>query len=281
MTIVDNAVKFHDGRQAPRLGFGTWQIPDSDAASVVEAALRAGYRSIDTAAMYHNEHGVGQGILRSGVPRDEIFLATKLWNDQHGHDVSRAAFEASLEKLGLDYVDLYLIHWPVPKWGKFVQAWEVLIQLHDEGLAKSIGVCNFNVNHLQALLDETGVMPVVNQIELNPYFQQRALRDFHAEHSIVTESWSPLGRGALLEDAVLVDIAHKHKRTAAQVVLRWHVQIGNMVIPKSVTPSRIKENIQIFDFSLDDEDMRAIAALDRGEEGRTGPDPERFSLPKA
>ncbi len=281
MTIIDSTVRFHDGRQAPRLGFGTWQIPDDDAASVVETALREGYRSIDTAAIYHNERGVGQGIVRSGLPREDVFLATKLWNDQHGHDVSRAAFEASLEKLGLDYVDLYLIHWPVPKWGKFVEAWEVLIQLHDEGLAKSIGVCNFNVNHLQTLLDETGVMPVVNQIELNPYFQQRTLREFHAEHDIVTESWSPLGRGALLEDAVLVDIAHKHKRTTAQIVLRWHIQLGNMTIPKSVTPSRIKENLQIFDFSLDDDDMRAIADLDRGEEGRTGPDPERFSLPKA
>jgi 2,5-diketo-D-gluconate reductase A len=280
MTTVENIVKFHDGRQAPRIGLGVWQVEDSDAPSVVRTALQEGYRSIDTAAIYGNERGVGQGIRDSGVPREDIFVATKLWNDQHGHDLSRAAFEVSLEKLGLNYVDLYLIHWPVPKFGKFVQAWEALIQLRDEGRAKSIGVCNFNLNHLQTLLDKTGMLPVVNQIELNPYFQQAELREFHAEHEIVTEAWSPLGRGRPLEDGILKDIARKHNRTVAQVILRWHVQIGNMTIPKSVTPSRIKENFQLFDFSLDDSDMKTIATLDRGEEAREGPDPARFSLPK-
>ncbi len=281
MATVDSTVKFHDGRQAPRIGLGVWQVEDSEVPSVIRTALQEGYRSIDTAAIYGNERGVGQGIHESGVPRDEIFVATKLWNDQHGHDLTRAAFETSLEKLGLDYVDLYLIHWPAPKFGKYVQAWEALIQLRDEGRAKSIGVCNFNLNHLQALLDQTGMLPVVNQIELNPYFQQSALREFHTEHDIVTEAWSPLGRGRPLEDAVLKEIARKHGRTVAQVILRWHVQIGNMTIPKSVTPSRIKENFQLFDFLLDEHDMKAIAALDRGEEAREGPDPARFSLPKA
>lgn len=273
-----NTVVFHDGRSAPQLGLGTWQIDDDKVVSIIQTAIKAGYRSIDTAAIYGNETGVGKGIAQSGVPRDQLFVATKLWNDRHGHDISRAAFEESLEKLGLDYVDLYLIHWPVPKNDLYVQAWEALIPLHDEGLAKSIGVCNFNIPHLQRLLDETGVLPVVNQIELHPGFQQAALREFHAEHGIITEAWSPLGQGSLLGDPTLKRIADKHGRSAAQVILRWHVQLGNMVIPKSVTTSRIVENLQCFDFDLDDDDMAAIASLDQPD-GRIGPDPELFRLP--
>lgn len=279
MSANQNTLGFHDGRNAPQLGLGVWQVENDVAATVVQTAIGVGYRSIDTAAIYGNEEGVGRGIAQSNVKREDLFIATKLWNDRHGHDTSKAAFEESLEKLGLDYVDLYLIHWPVPKNGLYVDAWETMIQLRDEGRAKSIGVCNFNINHLQKLLDKTGVLPVVNQIELHPHFQQAELRQFHAEHEIVTEAWSPLGRGKLWEDPSLVAIAHKHNRSVAQVMIRWHTQLGNMVIPKSITPSRIQENFHVFDFTLDAEDMAAIAALDRPD-GRDGPDPELFRLPK-
>jgi len=279
MNNVANTVTFHDGRSAPRLGFGTWQIDQQVAAGVVETALQTGYRSIDTAAIYGNEKEVGEGLRQSGVAREDIFVATKLWNDRHGYDTAREAFNESLDKLGLDYVDLYLIHWPVPKDDRYVEAWETLIQLRDEGRAKSIGVCNFNVNHLQRLLDETGVLPVVNQIELHPRFQQAELREFHGEHDIVTEAWSPLGRGRLWENPTLVNIAGKHGRTVAQVLLRWHLQLDNMVIPKTITPSRMLENLNCFDFSLSEEDMAAIAALDTPD-GRDGPDPELFRTMK-
>lgn len=276
MPNLQGTLPFHDGRRAPQLGLGVWQVKDDEAATVVQAALDIGYRSVDTAAIYGNETGVGRGIAASGVPREDLFIATKVWNDRHGHDSTKAAFNESLEKLGLDYVDLYLIHWPVAQQGRFVQAWEALIQLRDEGRAKSIGVCNFNIPHLQALLDETGVLPVVNQIELHPHFQQAELREFHAEHDIITEAWSPLGRGRLWEDATLVGIAAKHGRSVAQVMLRWHIQLGNMAIPKSVTPSRMRDNLAVLDFKLDDQDMAAIAALDNPN-GRGGPDPEVFS----
>lgn len=275
MSVNPNTVSFHDGRTAPQLGVGVWQIEDEATPSVIESALQIGYRSIDTAAIYGNEAGVGRGIAQSGVPREELFIATKLWNDRHGHDSTRTAFLESLDKLALDYVDLYLIHWPVPMAGMFVDAWETMIQLRDEGLAKSIGVCNFNINHLQTLLDKTGVMPVVNQIELHPLFQQAELRDFHAEHDIITEAWSPLGRGRVWDDPTLTAIAEKHGRSLAQVMIRWHTQLGNMVIPKSVNPKRLEENFRIFDFDLDDDDMAKIARLDRAD-GRYGPDPDVF-----
>lgn len=279
MADVINTVSFHDGRSAPRLGFGTWQIEPDITASIVQTAIKTGYRSIDTAAFYGNEKEVGKGVADSGLARDALFITTKLWNDRHGHDISRQAFNESLEKLGMDYVDLYLIHWPVPKDDHYVAAWETLIQLRDEGLAKSIGVCNFNRNHIERLLDETGVLPVVNQVELHPLFQQAELREYHAEHDIITEAWSPLGRGQLWTHPVLVAIAKKHKRSVAQILLRWHLHLGNMVIPKSVTPSRIAENFNSFDFSLDESDLAAIAALD-SPDGRHGPDPELFRLPK-
>jgi 2,5-diketo-D-gluconate reductase A len=279
MSANQKTLTFHDGRSAPQVGLGVWQVENDAAATVVQTAIDLGYRSIDTAAIYGNEVGVGRGIAQSSVKREELFIATKLWNDRHGHDTSKEAFQESLEKLGLNYVDLYLIHWPVPKNGLYVDAWETMIQLRDEGSAKSIGVCNFNIDHLQKLLDKTGVLPVVNQIELHPHFQQAELREFHAEHDIITEAWSPLGRGKLWEEPTLVAIARKHGRSVAQVMIRWHIQLGNMVIPKSVTPSRIKENLQVFDFTLDDQDMADIAALDRPD-GRDGPDPELFRLPK-
>ncbi len=280
MLSSPTTVSFHDGRSAPQLGMGVWQVENDIAHSIVKTAIDIGYRSIDTAAIYGNEAGVGRGIAESSVKREDLFIATKLWNDRHGHDSTKAAFNESLEKLGLDYVDLYLIHWPVPKVGLFVEAWECMIQLRDEGRAKSIGVCNFNVNHLEQLLDQTGVLPVVNQIELHPHFQQAELREFHAEHDIITEAWSPLGRGRMWDDPTLNGIARKHQRSVAQVMLRWHTQLGNMVIPKSANAGRLEENWRIFDFTLDDDDMAAIATLDRPD-GREGPDPELFRLPQA
>uniref|UniRef100_UPI00333F45BA aldo/keto reductase n=1 Tax=Castellaniella defragrans TaxID=75697 RepID=UPI00333F45BA len=270
-------VSFHDGRRAAQIGFGTWQIPEADAPAAIRTALETGYRSIDTAYIYYNEAGVGQGIAESGIPRGELFVTTKVWNNRHGHDSTKAALRESLERLRLDYVDLYLIHWPVPKENHYLDAWEALIQLRDEGLAKSIGVCNFQAPHLQRLLDKTGVLPAVNQIELHPYFQQAELRAYHTDHDIQTEAWSPLGQGRALADPALAAIAHKHQASPAQVILRWHLQMGHMTIPKSATPTRIQENFNLFNLHLDPDDMAAIAALDKAD-GRIGPDPDRFHL---
>jgi len=267
-----HTVKFHDGRAAAQLGLGVWQVPDDEAAAVVATALQTGYRLIDTAAIYGNESGVGKGIANAGMERNQLFITTKLWNDRHGYDSAMAAFDESLERLGLDYIDLYLIHWPVPKVDSYVAAWKALIQLRDEGRAKSIGVSNFTIEHLQRLLDQTGVIPVVNQIELHPSFQQRELRDFHTAQGIATQAWSPLAQGTLWDDAALRSIARKHGRSVAQIIIRWHIDIGNLVIPKSVTPARIRENFDVWDFSLDRDDLAAIAALDRPD-GRIGPDP--------
>lgn len=267
---------FHDGRGMPALGLGTWQIPDEAAAGVVRQAIELGYRSIDTASIYGNETGVGRGIRESGVAREELFITTKLWNDAHAHDAARAAFEASLERLGLDYVDLYLIHWPAPQNKLYVQAWEALIQLRDQGLAKSIGVCNFDGARLQRLLDETGVLPVLNQVELHPRFQQAELRTYHADNDIVTQAWSPIARGTLSDEPVLKAIAARVGRSVSQVILRWHLQLGHVVIPKSTQAARLRENMSIFDFALTDDDMAAIATLDSAD-GRTGPDPDVFS----
>lgn len=267
---------FHDGRSAPAIGLGTWQIPDESAPQVVRQAIELGYRSVDTATIYGNEVGVGQGIRDSGIPREELFVTTKLWNDAHAHGASRPAFEASLERLGLDYVDLYLIHWPAPQAGLYVQAWESLIQLRDAGLAKSIGVCNFDVVRLQHLLDETGVLPVINQVELHPRFQQTELRRYHADNDIVTEAWSPIARGRLEDDPILKGIAARVGRSVAQVILRWHLQLGHMIIPKTTRVERMRENMALFDFSLSEADMAAIATLD-APDGRTGPDPDVFS----
>jgi len=286
MSNIMNTFKLHDGHAAPRLGFGVWQIENDIVADVVRTAIETGYRSIDTAAIYGNEKGVGDAIRDSGVDRKELFITTKLWNDRHGYDATMQAFEESMSKLKLDYIDMYLIHWPAPKIGLYHESWKAMIQLRDEGRIKSLGVSNFNIPHIQRLLDETGVLPVVNQIELNPRFQQPELREYHAEQGIVTEAWSPLGHGqedhdALWENPVLQTIAAKHQRTIAQIILRWHLQLNNMVLSKSVNPHRIRENFAVFDFRLDDEDMASIAALHKGEEARRGPDPERFRLPKA
>ena len=272
-------VPFYNSHTAPQLGFGVWQIPNDQTASSVQTALETGYRLIDTAAIYENEQGVGAGLAASGLARDDYFVTTKVWNDSHGQTATRSAFFQSLERLNLDYVDMYLIHWPVPKYNLFIETWETLIQLRDEGLIKNIGVCNFNANHIESLIKETGEKPVVNQIELHPGFQQHAMRAFNANHQIQTQAWSPMGLGTLWDNPTLTEIAQKHQRNVGQIMLRWQLEQGNMVISKSISPERIRSNFDVFSFSLDANDMAAIAQLDQTE-GRLGPDPELFRLPK-
>ncbi|MEU8618441.1 aldo/keto reductase [Streptomyces sp. NPDC048623] len=261
----------------PQLGFGVWQVPDDEAERAVATALEAGYRSIDTAAIYANEAGTGKALAASGLPREELFVTTKLWNSEQGYDSTLRAFDASLDKLGLEFVDLYLIHWPVPAKDAYVDTYRAFEKILAEGRARAIGVSNFLPEHLERLIGETSVVPAVNQIELHPQLAQTASREAHAKLGIATEAWSPLGSGkGLLEVPAIVAIAQKHGRTPAQVVLRWHLQIGNVVIPKSVTPSRIRENIDVFDFELDAEDLAGIAALDEGR--RLGPNPGEFNV---
>ena len=274
--MTQSFVTLNDGRTMPQLGLGVWRTPQEVAAEVVKIALEAGYRSVDTAAIYGNERGVGEGLKAAEVARADIFLTTKLWNDNQGFDSTLTAFDKSLGRLGLESVDLYMIHWPAPKKDLYVDTWKALVRLKEEGRAKSIGVSNFQPEHLQRIIDETGVVPAVNQVELHPSFQQRALRDAHAKHGIHTESWSPLGQGKQLEDPVVAEIARKHGRTPAQVVIRWHLDSGLIVIPKSVTPSRIVENFQVFDFELSEDEMEKIATLDNSR-GRIGPDPDLFT----
>lgn len=274
MTSVPN-LTLHTGLEIPQLGFGVFQVEDAQTTDAVLSAIEAGYRSIDTAAIYGNEAGVGRALATSGVPREELFLTTKLWNADQGYDSTLAAFDASVAKLGTDYVDLYLIHWPTPARDLYLDTWRALEKLLADGRTRAIGVSNFQPAHLQRLLDHSGVVPVINQVELHPYLQQGQLRDFHAQHKIATEAWSPLAQGALLQDPALAAIAQRHGKTPAQVVLRWHLQLGNVVIPKSVTPARIGENIDVFDFTLTPEDIEAINALDRGQ--RTGPDPDTLN----
>ena len=265
-------IQFHDSRSIPQVGLGVWQTPNDTAVTAVDAALKAGYRHIDTAAIYNNEQGVGEGIRRSGVDRKDIFLTTKLWNDEQGLDSTLRAFDKSLRTLGTDYVDLYLIHWPSPKRNKYRETWKAFVRLHEEGRARSIGISNFGAEHLEAIIGDTGVTPVLNQIELHPDFQQKTLRAAHRRLGILTESWSPLGQGLLLANGTVGEVARKLGRTPAQVIIRWHIQNGLIVIPKSVTPHRIVENFQVFDFELDAQDMKALDSLeDPG--GRIGPDP--------
>jgi diketogulonate reductase-like aldo/keto reductase len=268
-------VDLNDGNRMPQLGFGVFQVPAEETAEAVGRALETGYRLIDTAAAYGNEEGVRDAVRASELERGEVFITTKLFNNDHGRDEARRAFEESISKLGADYVDLYLIHWPVPQRDRYVETWETLCALREEGRVRSIGVSNFQIDHLERIVDATGVVPAVNQIELHPRLQQPELRRFHQERGIVTEAWSPLGKGELLDDPVIEEIASGHGRTPAQVVLRWHLQLGNVVIPKSVTPSRIEENFGVFDFELSGQEVRRLSELDRGQ--RTGPDPDTFA----
>ncbi|MFF4081996.1 aldo/keto reductase [Streptomyces sp. NPDC001777] len=274
MTSVPN-VTLNNGVTMPQLGFGVFQVPDEETTAAVASALEAGYRSIDTAAIYGNERGVGKALAASGIPREELFVTTKLWNEDQGYDRASAAFDASLDKLGLDHVDLYLVHWPAPDRDLYVQTYKALEKILADGRARAIGVSNFQVSHLRRLMEHTGITPAVNQVELHPGLQQKALRAFHAEHGIATEAWSPLAQGAVLDDQAIVGVAEAHGVTPAQVVLRWHLQSGNIVIPKSVTPARIRQNLDVFGFRLTDADMTAVAGLDR--DLRTGPDPDTFN----
>lgn len=273
MSQVVPKISLHDGNSMPQLGFGLWQVSDIEAEKAALEAIRCGYRSIDGAAIYQNEAGLGRALQHKTVKREDLFITTKLWNDDQGYDSTLTAFETSMKKLELDYLDLYLVHWPSPHREKYVQTWKALIELQKRGRVKSIGVSNFHKTHLERIVQETGVVPTVNQIELHPYFQQNELRAFHKKHNIATESWSPLGQGKILQDEVLTSIGKKHNKTVAQVILRWHLESELIAIPKSITPSRIQENFDVFDFKLDDEDMKLIAGLDKPT-GRIGPDPD-------
>jgi 2,5-diketo-D-gluconate reductase A len=274
--VQQTHIRLNDGVQIPQIGFGVWQVDNALAPKAVKAAIEAGYRSIDTAAIYGNEDGVAAGIRAADVPREQLFITTKLWNDRHGARSALAAFEESLKRLRVEYVDLYLIHWPTPRANLYVETWRALTEIKSSGRAKSVGVSNFKIAHLERLIGETGIMPSVNQIELHPRFQQKAQREFHAKHGIVTESWSPLGQGRVMKDPLIAGIADKHGRTPAQVALRWHIQNGLVAIPKSVTPSRIAENFNVFNFELTEDEMAKIATLDNSR-GRIGPDPDLFT----
>jgi 2,5-diketo-D-gluconate reductase A len=271
------AVALHDGRAIPQLGFGVFQVPPEDTQETVEQALASGYRHVDTAGAYRNEEGVGAAIAASGLSREEVFVTTKLWNSEQGYDSTLRAFEKSLQRLDMDRVDLYLIHWPMPTEDHYVDTWRAFERIQEDGGARSIGVSNFRVADLERLKQEAEYLPTVNQIELHPHLQQAELRAWHADHDIATEAWSPLAQGELLNEETLVTIAAHHERSVAQVILRWHLQLGNVVIPKSVTPARIRENIDVFEFELSEDDMAAIARLESGE--RTGPDPATFVAP--
>ena len=265
-------ITLNDGTTIPQLGLGVWQVDHGITADVVGWAIKAGYRLIDTAQGYQNEEGVGEAIRAADVPRSALYITSKLRNGAHERDAALRAFDDTMKKLGIEQIDLFLIHWPVPSRDKYVEAWKTLIELKQAGRIKSIGVSNFNRDHLERIIGETGVVPVANQIELHPRFQQRALREFHAGHDIQTESWSPLGSGRLLGDPTIAGIAAKHGKSAAQTIIRWHLQQGLIVIPKSIHQDRIAANFDVFDFELDTQDLKTIAGMDSAD-GRDGPNP--------
>jgi 2,5-diketo-D-gluconate reductase A len=266
----------NDGQSIPVVGLGVFQVPPADTEQAVRAALHAGYRHIDTAAAYRNERETGRAIADSDVPRDQLYVVTKLWNADQGYDTTMAAFDASMDRLGLDYLDLYLIHWPLPRANKFVDTFKAFSHLRDQGRIRSVGVSNFEPEHLMVLIDATGIVPVVNQVELHPRFPQTELREEHAQRGIATEAWAPLGQGSLLEHPKVTAVADSHGRTTAQVLIRWHIQLGNIVIPKSVNPTRIASNFDVFDFELSADEMASISSLDDGT--RLGPDPRSFNF---
>jgi 2,5-diketo-D-gluconate reductase A len=270
----------NDGHSIPQLGFGVFQIPPAETAEAVATALEVGYRHVDTAEMYENEREVGEGLRASGLDRADVFVTSKLSNACHRPDDARRAFDATLSELGFDYLDLFLIHWPLPTLydGDFVSTWKVLEELQRDGRARSIGVSNFEVAHLARLQGEADVVPAVNQIELHPYFQNREVKSWGESHGIATQAWSPIAQGRVLDDPAITDIAEGVGRSPAQVVLRWQLQRGNIVFPKSTTASRIRENFELFDFDLEATDMETIDTLDRDEDGRTGPHPNRFDM---
>jgi 2,5-diketo-D-gluconate reductase A len=271
-------ILLNDGFGIPQLGFGVFQVPAEDTARVVGEAFDAGYRHIDTAWGYMNEAGVGEAVARSDIARGDLFVTTKVWNSFQGRDKTLESFDASLTALGFDYLDLLLIHWPAPENGRYVETWETFVELRDSGRVRSIGVSNFQPDHIGRIIEATGVVPALNQIELHPYFQQRTLRDFHDLHGIVTEAWSPIARGRVADDSTIKSIAAAHGRTPAQVTLRWEIQHDIVVIPKTVTPERIIANIDVFDFELGSDEMAAIDALDDVASGRMGPVPDDFNL---
>jgi 2,5-diketo-D-gluconate reductase A len=271
------SITLNDGNSIPQVGLGVWQTPPEDTERAVGTALDAGYRHIDTAAAYGNEGEVGTAVAKSGLPREDVYLTTKLWNADHGYDSTLAAFDASMDCLGLaDYLDLYLIHWPMPAKNAFVDTFKAFAHLRDQGRIRSIGVSNFEPEHLRILVDATGIVPAVNQIELHPLLQQQELREVHAQLGIATEAWSPLGQGSLLSNPTVTAVADAHEKTPAQVLIRWHIQLGNIVIPKSVTPERIVSNFDVFDFELSEQDMASVSSL--GDGTRLGPDPRTFNF---
>jgi 2,5-diketo-D-gluconate reductase A len=277
MTQVPN-ITLNDGNTIPQLGFGVYQIKPEDTADAVKTALDIGYRHIDTAEMYGNEKEVGEGIRASGIPRDEIFVTSKLNNSFHEPDAARKAFDTTLSDLGFDYIDLFLIHWPLPTQygGDYVSTWNSMIEFAKSGRSKSVGVSNFQVEHLERLAKETELVPAVNQIEVHPYLANDTVRKYGSDHGIATEAWSPIAQGKVLDDPVITDLAAEVSKSPAQVVLRWHIQRGDIIFPKSVTPKRVQENFALFDFELDSDAVAKIDALDKGEDGRVGPNPDTF-----
>lgn len=272
-----STILLNDKKLIPQVGLGVYLTQSGITGPTVETAIHAGYRHVDTASIYGNEVGVGEGVRSSGIARPDIYVTTKLWNESQGYDATLKAFDESLERLGLDYIDLYLIHWPSPSRGLYVDTWKAFIRLQEEGRARSIGVSNFEADHLDRIIGETGVVPALNQIELHPRFQQRKLRELHSERGIATQSWSPLGQGTLLEDPTIQSIASRHGRTPAQIIIRWHIDSGLIVIPKSANPNRIRENFDVFSFNLTDDDLGDIAKLD-SRAARIGPDPATARL---
>ncbi|BBY79251.1 aldo/keto reductase [Mycolicibacterium pulveris] len=274
--MASPSITLNDGNSIPQVGLGVWQTPPEDTERAAATALDAGYRHIDTAAAYGNEREVGQAVAKSGLAREDVFVTTKLWNSEHGYDSTLKAFDASMDRLAMDYLDLYLIHWPVPAKSAYIDTFKAFAHLRDQGRVRSIGVSNFEPEHLRTLVDATGVVPAVNQIELHPRLQQHELRELHAQLGIATEAWSPLGQGSLLSDPTVTAVAEAHGKTPAQALIRWHIQLGNIVIPKSVTPARIVSNFDVFDFELSEQDVESISAL--GDGTRLGPDPRTFNF---